>query len=144
MNKVSKAVAGGAMVAALALPVGWAIMPASAQPDPTPTTAAASTNPTSPGAADPAGATPPDPTGDARAERRAARRAERQQRLADELGITTDELKAARLRVLRHELDDRVSAGKMTQERADQILDAAASGNLRALRRQLRAERAAR
>lgn len=124
MNKITKAISGGALVAALALPLGWAVVPASADPTPSTTTSR---------------------SGSGRSEeQRAARRAERQERLADELGVSVEDLQAARRRVLETELDQRVEDGRITQELADRILQAAEDGNLRELRRQLRAERAAR
>ncbi|MEI2654753.1 MAG: hypothetical protein V9G12_21875 [Microthrixaceae bacterium] len=46
--------------------------------------------------------------------------------------------------MLQELLDERVADGRISEERAAQVMDAARSGTLRELRRELRAERAAR
>ena len=84
------------------------------------------------------------PTATLRERMRAERRAEREERLAERLGVSTDELRDARLDVLQELLDERVADGRITEERAARVMDAARSGTLRELRRELRAERAAR
>jgi len=119
MNKLTTAVATGVAVAGLALPIGWALAPAGADPAPTTTVATPTTEPASSDA----------PT--------------RQDRLAEKLGVTPDELREARLSVLQEELDTRVADGRITQERADRIMEAARSGRLRELRSELRRERRA-
>jgi hypothetical protein len=91
------------------------------------------------------GPTSTSPSGaDTRDAARAERRAEREERLAERLGVSTDELRDARLDVLQELLDERVADGRISEERAAQVMDAARSGTLRELRRELRAERAAR
>lgn len=133
MNRITKALTGGAAVAALAVPVGWALGPVSAQPDPTPAPTPSTVS-----------AAPDGASSTARVERRAERRAERQQRLAEELGIGVEELAAARRAVLEDELAARVEAGAITQERADRIAEAAANGTLDDLRTAWRERRATR
>ena len=133
-----RSVATAALVVAIAVPVGWALAPAGAAPPAESSAIAAGSGPTS---TTPSGA---DTRDAARAERRAERRSEREARLAERLGVSTDELRDARLDVLQELLDERVADGRITEERAARVMDAARSGTLRELRRELRAERAAR
>lgn len=147
-SKISKKTAALAMMGALAVPVGYAIAPASAEsPAPSTTTqldidqsaddAAATTSSDTISPAAPAAGP------EARAARRSARRTERQKLVADKLGVTPEQLRQARLDVLKDQLDARVASGRITQARADEILDAAKSGNLQQLRNEIRAARAA-
>jgi hypothetical protein len=142
-GRIAKATGAAAAIAALAIPVGWAIGPASAQDDTTTTTDA--TAPDTDGAHGHADATngAGGLTIEQRQERRQARRAERESLVAEKLGVTADELRTARLAVLEDKLQERVDAGRITQERADEILQAAKDGHLRELRRQLRRDRVA-
>ena len=129
-----RSVATAALVVAIAVPVGWALAPAGAAPPAESPAMSASSGPTS---TSPSGA-------DTRDAARAERRAEREERLAERLGVSTDELRDARLDVLQELLDERVADGRISEERAAQVMGAARSGTLRELRRELRAERAAR
>lgn len=129
-----RSVATAALVVAIAVPAGWALAPAGAAPPAESPAMSASSGPTS---TSPSGA-------DTRDAARAERRAEREERLAERLGVSTDELRDARLDVLQELLDERVADGRISEERAAQVMDAARSGTLRELRRELRAERAAR
>lgn len=76
-----------------------------------------------------------------RTARRAAERAERQALVAEKLGVTPEELRAARLASLAERLDERVADGRISRDRADEILRAAEEGRLRDLRREARAAR---
>lgn len=129
-----RSVATAALVVAIAVPVGWALAPAGAAP---PAESPAISAGSGPASTTPSGA-------DTRDAARAERRAEREERLAERLGVSTDELRDARLDVLQELLDERVADGRISEERAAQVMDAARSGTLRELRRELRAERAAR
>ena len=152
MGRISKKTAALAAIGALAVPVGWAIAPASAQPAPAAQndTGQNDTDTSNDGAAPAAGVTTTE-AGDTgtstddpatrRAERRAARRAERQKLVAEKLGVTPEQLRDARLGVLEDKLAERVASGRITQERADEILQAAKDGTLPQLRRRLREER---
>ena len=142
MKKIAKPLAAAATLVALALPIGWALGPASAETAPTTTTVAddTTTDATTDTSTDTTTA-PAKPTKEERQAKRAARREERQKELAEKLGVTPQELKDARLSVLSDRLDEAVANGRITQERADQIRDAAKAGTLPELRRELRRER---
>ncbi len=86
-------------------------------------------------------------------ERKAEHRAELAERLAEELGLDTDEVaealetvmtelreehQAERLAALEERLAEAVEAGRLTQEQADAILEAAKSGDLQPPRRGMR------
>lgn len=132
-HRILTTLGGAAVVAALALPVGWALAPASA----TSTPAVASITTVN---------RQPDQPADQPALPKADRRAERQQRVAERLGVTPEQLRDARIGVLGEDLAKGVAAGRLTQDQSDRLLAAARAGDrreIREIRREIRAARRA-
>lgn len=79
-----------------------------------------------------------DATGQANSGHTGERRQKLQAEVAAELGISSDQLSAARATVLSRHIDERVAKGKITTDEGKQLQDAIGNGTLRDVVRQIR------
>ncbi|MFN8051730.1 MAG: hypothetical protein U0Q22_09855 [Acidimicrobiales bacterium] len=138
MPRLPRKLAAAAALIGLAIPIGWAMGPTRAEGSPTIASAGDAT-PGDDGTGDAEAGTllvdsAPPVDGD-RQTRRDGRRDERQAVVAARLGMTPEQLREARLRVLADHLGNSVEHGWITPDRAAEILDAARAGRLDDLRR---------